>query len=179
MSQETMVVKKEENPMRRIIIDKVVVNMGVGESGEKLMKAATILEQLTGQKPSFRKAKRTIREFGIRRGENIACVVTLRGERAYEFLNKAFEAVEYRIRASSIDRFGNFSFGIEEHIRIPGMKYDPRLGVFGMDVCVSLARPGYRVARRRRKKSKIGKNHRVTKEEAIRFLEEKFNVKVI
>ncbi len=171
--------EKEENPMRKIFIEKVVVNIAVGQSGEKLMRAATVLRQLTGQKPSLRKAKRTIREFGIRKGENIACIVTLRGRKAYEFLDKALEAVGRRIKASSIDRFGNFSFGIHEHIQIPGVKYDPKLGIFGMDVCVRLARPGYRVMYRRRKRSSIGKKHWVTREEAIRFLEERFNVKVV
>ncbi len=181
MSQEVIEVKEreKENPMRKVIIDKVVVNMAVGESGERLMRAATILRELTGQKPSLRKAKRTIREFGIRRGENIACIVTLRGEKAYEFLDKAFEAVGRELRSSSIDEYGNFSFGITEHIQIPGTRYDPKLGVFGMDICVSLARPGFRVARRRRRRAKINKKHRVTKEEAIKFLEETFNVKVI
>lgn len=176
MSKEEV---KKENPMRRIVIEKVVVNIAVGQSGEKLMKASTILRQLTGQKPSLRKAKRTIREFGIRRGENIACIVTLRGKKAYEFLDKALEAIGRRVKASSIDNFGNFSFGIHEHIQIPGTRYDPKLGIFGMDICVRLARPGYRIMYRRRKKSRVGKNHWVTKEEAIKFLEEHFNVKIV
>jgi len=169
----------EKNPMRRIIIDKVVVNMAVGQSGERLAKAAKVLEELTGQKPCPRKAKRTIKEFGIRKGENIAVIVTLRGRKAYEFLDKAFEAVGRTLKASSIDRFGNFSFGISEHIQIPGTRYDPEIGIFGMDVCVSLARPGFRIMRRKRKRSYVAPWHRVSKEEAIEFLERTFNVKVV
>ncbi|RLE96433.1 MAG: 50S ribosomal protein L5 [Thermoprotei archaeon] len=167
------------HPMRRVFIGKVVVHIGVGESGERLARAAKVLEELTGQKPTFRKAKRTIKEFGIKRGENIACMVTLRGEKAYEFLKKALAAVDYKIKESSIDERGNFAFGIKEHIHIPGARYDPAIGIFGMDVIVALERPGYRVARRRRRRSSIGKNHYVTKEEAIQFIEKVLGAKVV
>ncbi len=172
-------VLETDHPMRRIVIGKVVVNMAVGESGERLANAAKVLEELTGQKPSFRKARKTIKEFGIKRGENIACMVTLRGRRAYEFLKKALEAVNFTIKESSIDRHGNFAFGVREHIHLPGVKYDPSIGIFGFDVIVALERPGYRVARRRRKRSKIGRNHRVTREEAKEFLEKVLGVKVV
>lgn len=169
----------QENPMRRIKVGKVVVNMAVGASGERLMKAAQVLEKLTGQSPSFRKAKKTIKDFGIRKGENIACVVTLRGERALDFLKRALAAVDFKLKRSSFDPFGNFAFGVREHISLPGVKYDPMLGIFGFDVCVSLERPGYRVERRRRRRSKVGKEHRVTREEAWEFVERELGVTLI
>ncbi|MCS7140214.1 MAG: 50S ribosomal protein L5 [Candidatus Nezhaarchaeota archaeon] len=169
---------EDQNPMKKLRIGKVVINMAVGTSGEKLAKAATILEMLTGQKPSFRKAKKTIKEFGIKRGENIACVITLTKNKALEFLKRALEAVDYKIKASSFDEYGNFSFGIKEHISLPGVKYDPALGIFGFDVCVTIERPGYRVANRRRKRSKIGKKHRVTREESMKFVQELLGVKM-
>ncbi|HDJ95043.1 MAG TPA: 50S ribosomal protein L5, partial [Acidilobales archaeon] len=159
-----------KNPMLKPRIAKVTVNIGVGGSGDRLQKAAKVLEMLTGQKPVPRKARRTIKEFGIHRGENIAVMVTLRGKRAIEFLNKAFDAVGRRIKASSFDKFGNFSFGIKEHISIPGVKYDPEIGIFGMDVCVTIERPGFRVMRRRRARSRVPLRHRVSKEEAIEFI---------
>ncbi len=167
------------HPMRRVFIGKVVVHMGVGTSGERLANAAKVLEELTGQKPTFRKAKRTIKEFGIKRGENIACMVTLRGKKAYDFLMKALEAVNFTIKESSIDEYGNFAFGIKEHIFIPGTKYDPSIGIFGMDVIVALERPGYRVARRKRRRSKIPRRHRVTKQEAIEFITKVLGAKVV
>ncbi|AKG38045.1 MAG: 50S ribosomal protein L5 [Infirmifilum sp.] len=167
------------HPMRRIFIAKVVVNIGVGEGGERLAKAAKLLEELTGQKPSLRRARKSIKDFGVRKGENIAAMVTLRGEKAISFLKKAFAAVENRISESSIDRHGNFAFGVREHILVPGVKYDPEVGIFGFDVIVGMERPGYRVKRRRRKKSKIGRNHYVTKEETIAFLEKVLGVQVI
>ncbi|RLE83009.1 MAG: 50S ribosomal protein L5 [Thermoprotei archaeon] len=169
----------KEHPMRSIVLGKVVVNMAVGESGERLMKAAMVLEEITGQKPSFRKAKRTIKEFGIKRGENIACIVTLRGEKALKFLEKVLPVIDYKIKESGVDKRGNICFGIKEHIHLPGVKYDPTVGIFGFDVCISLERPGFRVARRKRRKSSIGKNHFVTREEAIEFLEKVLGVAVI
>jgi len=167
------------HPMRRVRIGKVIAHIAVGESGERLINAARVLEELTGQKPTFRKAKRSIREFGIRRGENIACMVTLRGDRAIEFLRKALAAVNNTVRESSIDDKGNFAFGIREHILLPGTKYDPSVGIFGMDVIVALERPGYRVSRRRIKRSRIGRRHYVTREEAKEFIERVLGAKVV
>ncbi len=166
----------ESNPMLKPRIVKVTVNISVGESGERLQKAARVLEMLTGQKPSVRRAKRTIRDFGIRKGEPIAVMVTLRREKAIEFLKKAFHAIGYKLKASQFDEFGNVSFGIKEHTLLPGVRYDPELGVFGMDVAITIERPGYRVARRRRTRRPIPRRHRVTKEESMVLLNELFGV---
>ncbi len=166
----------EENPMLKPRIAKVTVNISTGESGERLQRAVKVLEMLTGQKPSVRRAKKTIRDFGIRKGEPIAAVVTLRRDKAIEFLRKAFQAVGNKIKASQFDQFGNVAFGIREHILIPGVRYDPEIGVFGMDVVVTIERPGYRVARRRRARSRIPRRHRVTPEESMVLLHELFDV---
>ena len=168
-----------KNPMLKPRIEKVVVNCCVGKSGEPLEKAMKILEELTGQKPCVRRAKKTIRQFGIRKGEPIACMVTLRKERALEFLRKALAAVDNKVKASSFDDHGNFSFGIKEHIEIPGTKYKPELGIIGMDVCVTLERPGYRVKRRRRCRTKVGRHHRLTREEGMVFAKHELGVEVI
>jgi len=169
----------QKNFMRRIILDKVTVNIGLGESGERLQKAYQLLQDLTGAKPVYTKARKSIREFGVRKGAPIGVKVTLRGEKAVEFLKKALAAVNYRIKASSFDDYGNVSFGITEHVLIPGTRYDPEVGIFGMDVVLTLIRPGYRVMRRRRKYTRIPKRHRVTKEEAMEFLKQNFNVTII
>jgi large subunit ribosomal protein L5 len=174
----TSEVLMQENPMKKIKIEKVSVNVCVGKSGEPLEKAIKILSNLTGQKPCVRKAKRTIKDFGIRKGESIACIVTLRREAAISFLKKVLEAVGNKLKRSSFDNYGNFSFGIKEHIDIPGVKYDPKLGMIGMDICVSLERPGFRVKRRSIKKSKVGKKHLISKEEAIQFIKSNFGVEI-
>jgi large subunit ribosomal protein L5 len=164
--------------MREIKIGKVVVNITTGQSGEPLDRAMTILENMTEQRPCTRRAKQTIRTFGIRRREPISCMVTLRGEKAEEFLRKALIAVGSRIKPRSFDGQGNFAFGISEHIDIPGQRYDPGLGITGMDVMVTVERPGYRVARRRRGRSRVGRRHRVTREESIEFIKRRFGVEV-
>ena len=171
--------ERKENPMRRIRVEKVVVNSCIGASTPRLERAAKIIEMLTGQKPQLRKAKRTIKGFGIYKGQPIAVRVTLRKEKAVEFLQKALQAVNNTLKASSFDENGNFSFGIKEHLDIPGTKYDPELGIIGMDVCVHLSRPGLRVALRRRARGKIGPSHKITREEAMEFMRQVFGARII
>jgi len=168
----------QKNLMLKPRIEKVTVNMSVGKSGEPLEKAAKVLEQLTQQRPCKRKAKKTIRDFGIRKGEPMACLVTLRGEKARDFLKKAFQAVDNKLSKDNFDHYGNFSFGIKEHIEIPGTKYVPELGIYGMDVSVALGRPGYRVKRRHHAKSKIGLSHLLTRDEATLFIKDEFGVEI-
>ncbi|RLG74986.1 MAG: 50S ribosomal protein L5 [Thermoprotei archaeon] len=168
------------NRMRIPRIAKVTVNMGVGTSGERLEKAIKVLTMLTRQEPSIRRARRTIKEFGISRGEPIAAVTTLRGMKAYEFLRRGFYAVNHTLKLSSFDEFGNVAFGIAEHIAMPGVRYDPDLGIFGMDVAITMERPGFRVLRRKRcRVSAIPRRHRVTREESILLLELLFNVRIV
>jgi large subunit ribosomal protein L5 len=164
--------------MKRISVDKVVVNIGVGKSGEPIEKARKALTELTGNKPAVRGAKKTVRDFGIHQGEPIGAMVTMRRDQATEFLKRVIAAKKNVLKESSFDGFGNISIGIHEHIDIPGTKYNPEIGIFGMDVNVVLVRPGYRIARRSRKRAKIGKNHRITKEDAISFFKEQFGAEV-
>ncbi|MDK2795688.1 MAG: hypothetical protein PWQ58_887 [Archaeoglobaceae archaeon] len=165
-----MIEVAKENPMREILLEKVVINLGIGESGERLQKAEKMLSELVSQKPATTIAKKTIKNFGIRKKEKIGLKVTLRGEKAMEFLKRALKVKEMKLSKRSINA-GNFSFGIAEHIDLPEVEYDPDIGVFGMDVCVSLKRRGYRVAERRIRNSKVGSSHRITKEETIQWLE--------
>lgn len=165
--------------IRDPLIDKVVVNISVGRSGEPLQKASTVLEQLTGQVPCRRIAKRTVREWGIRKTEPIACLVTLRGALADAFLKRGLEAVGNRLRESSFDGDGNFAFGIREHIGIPGVRYDPDLGIFGMDICVVLKKPGYRVKRRRYLKATVGRRQALSRQEAMDYIHDAFNVELV
>jgi len=130
-------------PMREPFIAKVVVDICTG-GGEELRKAATILEQLTGQNPVQSKARQT---FGIRRNEPIAVRVTLRHQVAEEFLKRTMKAKDDVLLLKNWDDDGNFAFGISEHINIPDVKYDPQLGVQGMNITVCVERPGFRVKR--------------------------------
>jgi large subunit ribosomal protein L5 len=169
----------EAQPMLKPRIDKVVVNLNLGKSGEPLEKASKVLKELTGQTPVKRQAKKTIRDFGLRKGESIACVVTLRKQAAIDFLKKVLPVVDNKISSSSFDRQGNFAFGVKEHIEIAGVKYEPDVGIFGMDVCVSVNRPGHRVRARRKQKTHIGSKHLLTPEESIVFIKQTLGVEIV
>jgi large subunit ribosomal protein L5 len=161
----------EESPMRRIEIEKVVLNIGVGEPGERLEQAKTILEKITGRKAVYRKTKRRT-TFGVAKGRNIGVIVTIRKKDAEELLKRLFKAVEEKLDKRCFSG-RTFSFGIEEYISIPGVDYDPKIGILGLDVCVVLRRPGFK------KGIKVGKKHQISSEEAQNFIKEKFGVEII
>jgi large subunit ribosomal protein L5 len=160
-------------------IGKVVVNMGVGESGEILEKAESLLREVTQQKPIRTKAKKTNREFGIRKGEPIGVKVTLRRKKAQAFLDRALESAEKTLHERAFDDKGNFAFGVREHIDLPGVKYDPNVGIFGMDVAVTLERPGFRIKKRKKAQRPIHHHDYLSKEEAISFVKDRFEVNII
>lgn len=165
--------------MRDLYVEKVVVNIGVGEAGERLVKAQRVLEMVTGQK-SVQTISRTInRDLGIRKGMPLGCKVTLRGEVAEEFIERALPIREMRVPIYSFDQEGNMSFGITDYTDFDGMKYDPEIGIFGMDISVVLRRPGNRITRRALLKRRVPKDHRVNRDEAIQYMKDKFKVEVV
>ena len=166
------------NPLRTIRIEKVTINIATGKSGETLEKAKKVLNQLTDRTPTTKKAKKAIKDFGVRKGEPIAAVVTLRDEDAGGFLRRALEAVSNKVNESNFDDYGNISFGIKEHIEIPGAKYVPELGIFGATVHITLGRPGFRVRRRQIRPARIGSNHYVSRAEAVQYMTDNFATKV-
>ncbi len=166
--------QKTENIMKKIILEKVVLNMGMGKSGDAVELAKRALEQISNKKPNAREAKATQRDWGIRQGEPIGAAVTIRGKDAKELLTRLLQAKGNRINGRSFDNFGNFSFGIREHIDIPGVKYDPQIGIVGLDIAVTLERPGFNIRRRSKHKARIGKNHQITKRDAQDFMEKQF-----
>src|SRR5215831_1413334 len=166
------------NPMRTVRIEKLTMNIATGKSGEPLEKAKKVLNQLTGKAPATKQARKSVKDFNIRKGEPIATVVTLRRDEAGDFLKRALEAVSNKVKESSFDDFGNFSFGIKEHIEIPGTKYVPELGIFGATVHVTLERPGFRIRRRSIRPAKMSRSHYVSRDEAVQFITDNFRTQV-
>ena len=134
------------NPMQIPKLDKIVVNMAVGEAkeNEKLLEtAAKDLEIITGQHPVYTKAKKSIANFKIREGMPIGCKVTLRGDRMYEFLDRLVNLALPRVRdfrgvnPNSFDGRGNYALGIKEQLIFPEIEYDKVDKVRGMDIILT------------------------------------------
>ena len=173
MSQQT------QNLMKKIFLSKVVLNMGVGKSGDPIEIGKQTLIQITGKKPNARNARKSQRDWGIRKGEPIGVAVTVRNNDAVELLKKLLIAKDNQVKESAFDNEGNLSFGIKEHIDIPEIKYDPKIGILGLEVSITLGRPGFNIKVRSLHKAKVGKNHRIRKNDAIKFLTDEFGVKIV
>jgi len=175
---QTKKVKKEAHIFKPNI-EKITVNIGVGEAGERLKKAETVLTSITGHKPIETLSKTTNKDLGLRKRMPIGCKVTLRGKDANDFFVQALATRENKIAEYAFDDEGNFAFGIPDHTLFKSQKYDPKIGIFGMDICITIKKDGYRVKRRRIATRKIPHRHRVKKEESVNFVSKEFNVEVI
>ena len=167
------------NKMRKLRVRKVVINIGVGEAGEKLVKAQKVLQLLTTHKSIQTISKKTNKDLGIREGMPIGCKVTLRGENADEFLKRAFWVKTNKIAGYNFDSEGNFSFGIPDYTDFKGMRYDPDIGIFGMDISVTVDRAGTRVRKRRRNRSRITPSHKVKRDESMEFIRTEYELEII
>lgn len=168
------------NPMHAVRVTKVCVNIGVGEGGERLVNAENVLQMVTGVKPQRTLGRIQNRDLKVRVGAPIGCKATIRNqETIMNFLKDAFACRENMIPSWNFDREGNLSFGVRDYTDFPGQKYDPEIGIFGMDITAVLERPGHRVSRRRRGKSKVGNHHRVTPDEARSWFVENFNISIL
>lgn len=171
--------KMWENPMKRPYLEKLVLNIGVGAGGEELERAVTILESITGKKAIKTISKKNIKEFNLREGRPIGTKITVRGNEAEKLLQRLLIVNNNKILRKSFDNYGNFGFGIIEHISIPGIEYDNTIGIWGLDCVGRVVRPGMRVKFRRKARIKIPKHHYISREETQYFLIQKFGVEIV
>jgi len=166
------------NPMQQLRIEKVTLNIGAGKDQNKLEKGVTLIKAITGIEPMKTITQARIPGWGLRPGLPIGCKLTLRKQAAIELLKRLLAAKENMLKPTQFDDFGNISFGIPEYIDIPGVEYNPKLGIMGLQVCVSIEKPGYRIKRRKLKQKKLPRKHAVSRDEAIDFMKSNFNINV-
>jgi len=169
----------KENPNKKPRIEKITVNICVGEAGERLKKAEGVLESITGHSPIQTLSRTTSKEWALRKRMPIGCKVTLRKGDANRLLREALITRENKIADYASDDEGNLSFGIPDHTLFKDQKYDPNVGIFGMDICITMEKPGYRIKRRRIMRRKIHSRHKVNREETKTFISDTFKVEVV
>lgn len=166
----------KNNIMKTVSLEKVTVNICVGNDKQAMVKAEKLLRKLTDKTPVKNSAKKRIAAYTIRPGLPIGYKVTLRRDDANKFLQWVLDSKGKKFNSNSIDNNANFSIGFHEYLDLNGMKYDADIGIMGFEVMVTFTRPGFRIKSRLLKKSKIPQRHRVKKEEVIDYMKENFNV---
>ena len=166
------------NPLQNVKIEKLTLNIGAGKDQTKLEKGVTLLKTITGIEPVKTVTNKRIAAWGLRPGLPIGCKITLRKQEATKLLTRLLKAKDNKLAENNFDQNGNISFGIHEYIDIPDVNYDPKIGIIGLEVCITLQKPGYRIKYRRIQQKKIPRKHVVTKQEAIKFMQDNFKLTI-
>ncbi|MBS3176145.1 50S ribosomal protein L5 [Candidatus Woesearchaeota archaeon] len=166
------------NTMQHIRIEKLTLNIGAGKDQAKLEKGVQLIKSITGINPVKTVTQKRIPGWGLRPGLPIGCMLTLRKKQAQGLLPRLLYARDNKLKESQFDDAGNISFGIPEYIDIKDAQYDPKIGVMGLQVCVTLEKPGFRVKKRKQKQASVGKRQLITKEEAKQFMQKNFQVQI-
>jgi large subunit ribosomal protein L5 len=165
------------NPMKEIKIEKVTLNIGCGNDPAKIERAEKLLKYLTEQTPVITESK-TRSTFNVPKNKPIGVKVTLRNQKAEEFLKSVLQSLGNKIKSSQFDKESNFNIGVKEYIDLPNVKYQHEIGMLGFDVAITLERAGYNIKKRRIQKRKISKKHKINNEEVVSWLKEKFGVQI-
>lgn len=163
--------------MQNIRIEKLTLNIGVGKNQSIMGKAVKLLKNITGIEPVKTKTQKRIPGWGLRPGLPIGCKITLRKD-VKDLIKRLLDAKENVLPPGCFDNMGNVSFGVHEYIDIPGVEYDPEIGIIGLQACLTLERPGYRIKKRNISSKKVPKGHQIRKEEAIEFMKKEFGIEV-
>ena len=166
------------NPMTKVRIEKLTLNVGAGKDEEKLKKGITLLKKISEAKVVKTFTTKRIPGWGVRPGLALGAKTTIRGPKIKILLARLLEAKENHLGENAFDDNGNVSFGNSEYINIPDMKYDPDIGMLGFEVSLTLERAGFRVKKRRVKPNKIPAKHKVNKQDAIDFMKSEFGIQV-
>jgi large subunit ribosomal protein L5 len=165
--------------MKEIAIEKITLNFGAGKDQKKLDKGVLLLKHLTNKDPVKTITQKRIPTWGVRPGLPIGCKITIRERDLIKDLIARFlRAKENHLKEKQFDANGNIAFGISEYIDIPDVQYNPEVGIMGFEACITLTRPGFRIKKRKIQKRKVGKKHKISKEEAIAFMKKEFSLKV-
>lgn len=167
-----------EKTAKQIKMEKLTLNIGAGKNTALLEKGVKLLKTISSVDPVKTITQKRIPGWGLRPGLPIGCKVTLRKKAAEEVLKKLLVAKNFVLKESQFDDNGNVAFGIHEYIDIPSVKYDPDIGIIGLEVCITLERPGFRIKKRKIQQKKIPNRHKITKQDAIEYMKNAFSVKV-
>ena len=168
-----------DNPMREVRLEKVVINMGIGDKEDTYTNAKTLIEKLTGRSSIQTRSKKRAPEFKIRKDQVIGAMVTLRGQGATDMLKRALDANNNTLYESSVAN-NSLNFGVSEYIYFSGVKYDPKIGMMGLNLNATFSRRGRRVEIRKRKAAKVAPEHRnIAPEDIRKYIESKFGAKFV
>jgi len=167
-----------DSPMRQIRIEKLTLNIGAGKEQAILDKGIILMKNITGVNPVKTITRKRIANWGLRPGLPIGCKITFRRGMAAELLKRLLTAKDNLLSKNNFDDNGNISFGIHEYIDIPDVKYDPKIGIMGLQASLTLQRPGFRIKRRKIMKRKIPRCHTISQGDAIKFMKDNFNIKI-
>jgi large subunit ribosomal protein L5 len=170
---------ENENPMRGIVMDKLVINIGSGSEEKTFANAKLLLELITKRNPAPSFSRKRNPAFKVTKGQRIGAFVTVRGDETAPLAKRLLDAIDDKLKESSITE-NSVSFGIKEYIDISGVKYDPKIGMLGMNVNISFKRKGERVMLRKRKLASVAKRHRIVTRELIKdYMKNKFNIEFV
>jgi len=178
MEKVSNVKEVKSNPMRKVDLNKVTVNICVGNDKSGMVKAEKLLSKLTNKTPVKNTAKKRLATWQLRPGLPIGYKVTLRDEDAKKFIQWILDSKGKKLSRNSIDKNSNFSVGFHEYLDLIGMKYDAEIGIMGFEVMATFSRPGFRVKSRALKPAKVPQRHRVTPDEVVNYMKENFGVKM-
>ena len=167
-----------ENPMQQVFLEKVVINIGIGQNDNLVENAKALIKKLTNHNAGTAVSKRRDPELKLRKGQAIGAVSTLRKQEAFDLLKRALDANNNVLGKNAIAN-NSVNFGVKEYIYFTGVKYDPKIGILGMNINAAFRRKGARTGLRKRKSGTPGKKHsRITREEILKYLESNFKVTV-